>query len=320
MTYKNKLIFLLSLIAVLVLLYTGSLVFNSDLFSAQTSFAWIDARAAGSTTRIVVKTFRDDFELVRQNNHWFVLEDGFVYPARQARIQDFLNIVSSRAAWQIRSTSPSTHERFGLDDRASRVTLYAENAMLLDLLVGEDDFVRRETYYRIYDQNEVRSGDSSIKIYISMVHPWYNLRIIPETDYGQLDVINVQRLSVYTPYETQIFTRRNREWVISGSIHVENPDLFAIENYIRTILNTEGDNFVQAGLNDPDFFNEDTDSRIVIEFGNGVMYDIRFSEADETGRRFAFARGTGTTYNDYSYIIPSWSASRLFRDAESFEF
>jgi len=319
MTYKNKLIFLVSLIAVLALLFSGSIIFNSDIGNKQTSFVWLDAKNAEKATRIVIKAEGNtqdmqDFELSYNNNQWFVLYNDTVYPARKVRIDDFLSILTTRSAWNVRSTDASNHERFGLDQSASKITIYAENTVILDLLLGNDDIFKNETYFRKAGQNEVRSGDSGIKTYVTgPVTNWYNLRLIPENEGAlKFDLNNVQRLSVYNDGELQIFNRRNRTWAIEG---VNNPNVSAVESYIRAILNTEGDNFAQPEFGDSESVGGfDDNNRIVIEFGNGRIITIRLTEPDDTGRRYAQVSG-----RSYVYSIPSWSAGRLYKNISDFE-
>ena len=308
--YKKRLIILLSLIAVLALLYTGSLIYYSDM-GRQSSFAWIDSRAAERINRIVVSTEWEEFELARNDNRWLIIHNGNEFPARQVRVEDFMNILTQRAAWSVRSTSASTHERFGLAGSASRITVYGGNQTLLDLLLGGDDSIGNEIYFRKYGQNEVRSGDGSIKAYLSNLTGWYNLRLIPDSEGGNIDAGSVQRLTVVNGEETQVFQRRNRGWIISG-MEVANPSHNSIENYIRTLINAEGDRF-----SDNVSFSDLNAGRIILEFGNGRIVTIRLGEPDETGRRDAHVSGSGM--DNYIYSIPSWGANRLFRDAESFE-
>ena len=311
MTYKKKLYILIAVTAVLALLYTGSLIFNSDFAARRSFFVWLDSETAKKTTRIVIKSYTGEYEISMQNNLWFILHDEKVFPARQIRVQDFLNALTTRSSWEVRSSSASSHERFGVDDMsASRITLYADNSVILDLILGGNDVIRNETYFRRYGQNEVRSGDSSISTYInSSLTGWYNLRLLSGADGEPVDISTVQRVSVYTPEEVQTFTRRNRSWVIT-EIEIANPDISALESYIRTILSTEGDSFSDISWEDPILDH----SRIVLELGYGRALTIRLSEGDESGRVFAHVSGS-----DYVYSIPSWSAQRLFMPAESFE-
>jgi len=320
-TYKNRLVCLLSLIAVLSLLYTGSLIFSPERNNARSaSYVWLDPKLAGRISRIEISAApsqesgaeRQTVELAKKNSQWFVLRNGNEYPARRIRIEDFISIFTARAAWPVRSSSASSHAHFGLDEEAaSRVTIYGENAVLLELLLGSDDSLGREIYLRKASQNEVRSGENRVTSYItSPVTGWYNLRLIPEGENGESDIESVQRLSVYRGEETQIFSRLNRNWNISG-IYVSNPAQDIIENYIRIILNTEGDNFAGFDSGEEPGFNY---GRIILEFGNGTVTTVRFSEPDETGRLFARVSGS-----EYIYTIPSWAATRLFREAASFE-
>jgi hypothetical protein len=310
-TYKKRLITLVSLITFLALTYTASHIFSPERRNSRTaSFVWLDSKLAAGIKRIVIGAEYQTVELLLNNNRWFVSHNGKLYPAKKARIEDFISVFTTRALWPVRSSAVSSHERFGLDGKkSSRVTIYGENSVLLDLLIGDYDNTGREIYIRKAAQNEVRSGDGIIDSYISApVNNWYNLRLLPESENGELDVDSVQRLTVYNEGETQAFSRSNRNWVISG-INVENPDYSGIENYIRNVLNAEGDNFVE--YSSELFFGV---SRFVFEFGDGRVVTVSISAPDEENRRFARVSGSELVYS-----VPSWTAARIFRDAASFE-
>jgi hypothetical protein len=310
MTYKNRLFFLGTTIAVLFTAYITSVIFTSDIGAKSSSYIWLDSKSAEKTIRIVIKDENNELELKKKNNQWFVLHNSLEFPARHLRVEDFLKILTTRSPWHVRSTNASMHERFGLEQSASRVTIYGET-VLLDFLAGNEDIFKNEIYLRRAGQNEVRSGDNVIKSYISgPVTGWYNLRLIPETENGSIDISSVQRLSVYTPQETQVFSRKNRKWEISG-ISVENPDQNIVDTYIRQVLTMEGDNFEDSVFSDDPMFDK---TNMSLELGNGRIITIRFSDADEAGRRLAHVNGS-----DYIYLIPTWSAGRLFRNASGFE-
>jgi hypothetical protein len=304
-TYKNRLIVLVTIITLLALTYTASYIFSHERRNNRSaSYVWLDPKLAEKTNKIVIDTEFQTIELFANGNQWFVSHNGKLYPARKVRIEDFIAVFTTRSLWPVRSSAASSHERFGLDGQtSSRVTIYGENSVLLDLLLGDN--TGREIYIRKTAYNEVRSGDSSISSYINTpVNSWYNLRLLPESENGEIG--NVQRLTVYNEGETLAFSRSNRNWVVSG---VENPDYSAIENYIRTVLNTEGDNFIDSVDSNNLFL-----SRIVFEFGDGRVVTISISSPDEENRRFA-----RVSTSEYIYSIPSWAAARIFRDTASFE-
>jgi len=324
MIYKKKLYILSALIAVLVLLYTGNIIFTSGAVSGKSSFVWLDSKTAEKAGRLaMIVQFNEEeqaeFELLKENDKWFVIVNEKTFPARQIRVNDFLNLLTARSSWQVRSTTASGHERFGLTGKSSRITIFGDNSLpagtvLLDLLLGNDDELKNETYFRKADQNEVRSGDRSIKTYLtSPVSNWYNLKLIPESDSGKVDLVDVQKVTVITPSETQIFSKWNRSWTVTG-IRLSNPDIPAIENYLRIILNTEGDGFEENISDDTKFEH----SRIVLEMSNARIITISLSEGDESGRRLA--KVSGSSYEGYIYSIPLWSAERLFREGSSFEY
>ena len=313
MEYKKKVTTLFVLIAVLVLTYTATLVFSPERTGTRAaSYFWLDSRLAGRAARIVISMAGESTELVKKNNQWFVLNNGKEYPARQLRIEDFIDIFTERAAWPVRSSSAASHARLGLDsESASRITIYGENTTLLDILLGIEDSTGREIYLRKYGQNEVRSGDNTVISYLSgSANNWYNLRLIPESEDGRIAIDSVQRLSVYTDEAALIFTRRNREWTVSG-LAVVNPDQNSIDSYVRSVLNAEGDDFNDTFNVDDHIFNF---VRIVLELGTGGIKVIRLSEPDESGRCYANIEGS-----QYVYSIAPWQVQRLFRNTSDFE-
>jgi len=324
MAYKKRFYILIAIISGLVLLYTGSLIFNSDFAAKRSFFVWLDSKTAEQTTKIVITSQMGGLELSKNKNLWFVSHDENVFPARQIRIQDFLNAVTARAAWEVRSSSASSHERFGLDsESASRVTFYADNAVILDMLLGNDDYLRNETFFCKYGNNEVRSGDSVIKSYVSgSAGSWYNLRLVSGNEGEQIDISSVQRITINQTNEdnptglTQIFTRRNRSWAVAG-IELVNPNIPAIENYIRAVLSAEADSFSDSISRDDPILDH---NRIALELGYGKVITIRLSQGDANGRVFAHVNYSDSDdYSRYVYSIPSWSAQRLFMPSESFE-
>jgi len=312
MTYKKRLIILLSLIGAMVLAYSLSVIFSYERSSARSSsYVWLDPKSAEKAGRILIDNTNEKFELIKKENKWFVNYYGNEFPARSLRVEDFLSFFTKRAQWPVRSASASAHKRFGLDDNAARITIYGEYSVVLDVLLGDYDNTGSDAYFRKVGQNEVRSGDSSVYSYITgTLTGWYNLRLIPGSADGSVDSSSVQRVTVYNEEETQTFTRKGRAWEISG-ITVENPDVSAVENYVSFIINAEGEDFADSNLTSG--YNFDN-SRIVIEFGDAGVTTIRISGPDEFDKRYAKVGGGGLTY-----VIPLWVTARLFRDSSSFE-
>jgi len=311
MSYKKHFFCLVIIIASLIVIYAGSMVVSIDFKAKSETFAWLDSKDAQKITRIVLKTEYEMFELRKRNDLWLIYHNGNEYPARQLRLVDFLDILTTRTQWPVHSSDKLTHERFGLDDNASRVTIYIDDSAVLDLILGKDDATGMDTYFLKAGQDKVHSGDNTIKAYMTnAVSGWYNFRIFPESETGVLDSGFVQRIYVYRGNETQVFTRNNYGWDVSG-ISVVNPDTNKIEEYIRTIITTEGDGFVSdVSYNDP-LFNQ---NRIEIELGNGRRVIVRISEPNTEGRRYAVVSG-----RDFIYNLPPWAGARLLRDASSFE-
>jgi hypothetical protein len=92
-------------------------------------------------------------------------------------------------------------------------------------------------------------------------------------------------------------------------MEINDPDYDKVESYIRSILYTDGDDFIDSiSPNDPVF----EYSRIVMDFADGTRRTIRISESDEDGRRLAAVDAR------YVYSISGWAVERLFREGSWF--
>jgi len=318
MTYNKKIYILLGIIGALALIYVLTIIFDPErVGSRSAAYSWLEPGQKDRISGITITRPDETISLARSGGKWFVSHNGKDYPAREMRIDDFIAALSKRAPYPVRSSSASTHERLWLTPgQAVRVTVAAGAGLpLLDLLIGQTDPTGQGVYLRRQGQNEVRSGEDVFTSYTeSALTSWYNLSLFPETENGRLNAANVQRLTVYHPSDggmnvpPQIFTRSGKTWTFN--FELANPDMGKVDNYIRDILNTSGDDFVDIAPSDPLFNN----SRIVLELGDGSIRTIRFGPPDENGAVLAAVSGS-----DWVYSIPGWANNRLFVDTDFFE-
>jgi len=320
MTYNKKFTILAGISAALALVYILTIIFDPErVGSRSAAYSWLEPGQSDKISGITIVKPDETINLVRNGGKWFVSHNGKDYPARDIRIEDFIAALSKRAPYPVRSSSASSHERLSLtDEQAVRVTVAAGAGIpLLNLLIGQADLTGQSIYLRKQGQNEVRSGADVFTSYTrAALNSWYNLRLFPETENGRLTAANVQRLTVYQPPSSdgpgappQIFTRSGKQWTFN--FEIANPDMGMVDNYIRDILNTSGDDFVDYLTPSDPLFNN---SRIVLELGDGAIRTIRFGPPDENGEFMAAVSGS-----DWVYTISSWASPRLFVEPDYFE-
>ena len=319
MTYKRKITFLSGAIAALVILYILTIIFDPQRIGSRSdAYTWLDLKQKNRIDRINIISQNEAVVLERSGGEWFVSHDGKDYPARQMRVDDFIDALGKRASYPVRSSSASSHERLSLVEGISTQIIVSAGAgiPLLNLLIGQGDVTGQDVYLRKQGHNEVRSGKDIFSAYTeSTLVSWYNLRLFPESETGKLDPAGIQRLTVYPPAGGGdslpcIFARRGREWSITG-MDIANPDIGKIDSYIRDILNATGDDFADtAGLSSQHF----NDSRIVLELGDGSIRTLRLGAGGDDDRYLATVTGS-----DYVYAIPGWVSRRLFPEPDSFE-
>jgi hypothetical protein len=325
MTYKKKTYILSGIIAALAVIYILTIIFDPErVGSRSAAYSWLEPGQYDKISGITIAKADATITLVRNGGKWFVSNNGKDYPARDMRVEDFIAALSKRAPYPVRSSSASSHERLSLtEEKAVRVTVAAGAGLpLLNLLIGQGDLTGQSVYLRGQGQNEVRSGEDIFTSYTrSTLTSWYNLRLFPETENGKLSngqpltAANVQRMTVYRPSDggpnapPQIFTRSGKAWTFN--FEIANPDMGKVDNYIRNILNTSGDDFVDYITPSDPLFNH---SRIVLELGDGSIRTIRLGPPEENGELMASVSGS-----DWVYMIPNWASDRFFVGTETFE-
>jgi len=319
MIYKKKINVLSGIIAALAVIYILTIIFDPERRSARSSaYSWLDPAETGKISGITITSGIETVNLARNGGKWFVSRDGKDYPAKAARVEDFIAALAKRAPYPLRSSSASSHERLSLTEgQSARVTVAAGAGLpLLNLLIGQSDLTGQNVYLRKQGENEVRSGEDIFSTYTkSAVTAWYNLRLFPDSENGKLDAAHVQRVTVYPPADDgegvapRVFTRKGKEWTFNFVL--DNPDMAKVDNYIRDIINTSGDDFITSIAPSDSLFNN---SRIEVELGNGSTSAIRLGPPDEEGKCYAAVSGS-----DWVYSIPGWAVRRLLPDTGSFE-
>jgi hypothetical protein len=325
MTYKKKITILSGIVAALALVYVLSLIFDPERMGSRSdAYSWLDPAQIDRISGIIITGApspdgTEAITLARNGGRWFVSRNGRDYPARQTRVEDFIAALGKRAPYPVRSSSAASHGRLSLtEDMAVRVTVAAGAGLpLLSLLIGQEDITGQNVYLRKQGQNEVRSGQDIFTTYTAgTITSWYNLRLFPETETGRLNAEDVQRLTVYPPageggnVPPYIFTRKGKEWTFN--FELAEPDIEAVNSYIRDILNTSGDDFTDLVNTSDSMFNY---SRIALDLGDGSIRTVRLGPpVDDNGRHFAVVSGS-----DWVYSLPGWTSRRLLVDAGNFE-
>jgi hypothetical protein len=341
MTYNKKVLVLSIIVGALALIYAGTWVLSPERLNSQASaYVWLEREWLEKVDRLEITNEGEIITLVRKNNQWYAYADANAYeesgdpasaslevPAKQGRVDDFLRLFSTRAAYPLRGNSPSAHERLGVgENAASRIILRGGAGVpLLDLLIGNSDATGREVYLRKSSQNEVRSGEDNFSTYLSSSRSsWYNLALFPQDGPSAPALDMVQRVTVIAPPSGDegdapanplVISRSAAGWIVEG-VAAESLDLSLIEPYIRSILDAEGEDFIPAMRADDNVFNQ---GRILLEMGDGTSRTIRLGPLVPAGENQPARRSAVVSGTVYVYALTEWTAGRIFRDAAYFE-
>ncbi|MDR1215251.1 MAG: DUF4340 domain-containing protein [Treponema sp.] len=305
MTYNKKLTILSSLVGVLAIVYIGTLVFDPEQMNTRdAAFAWLDAKSVPQVSGIEISNSNDKINLAKKDGIWFVENDGWEYPAKDARVSDLISLLSKKDAYPVRGRESASFERLGLtEDKASKLVIRGENTVFLNMFVG-NEAVTGQVYLRKNGLNEVRGGSDSLNSYIAGSKiSWYNLRLFPEAE--KLTVNLVQSINVALPPLIVTFARVEGGWTVNG----ENVDTVRVESYVRGILDAEGEDFAATPVP-----TDSIEGKIVLQLGDGTDRIISVSALSDANKRNATISSS-----DYVYTLSQWTLDRLFKSVDDFK-
>lgn len=314
MTFRKKAVVLSALAAALALVYILTLVFDPQRES-RLAFAWLDPSLLGMADGIEIYGTGGRIVLNRINNIWVFSDPGpdgsqRDLPVKQARVEDFLSVLSRKNIYPPRAASVEARDKLGLGEgSASRILVRGGKGLpLLDLLVGAADALGREVYLKRADKNEIYSGEDHFTLYTeSKPGSWYDLRLFPPA----ATVEAVQQADVTLPGDEaagpSAFTLRRsaKGWIIPGNESVDL-DTSRVDSWLRSVLEAEGEDFASQ----PPAVVEGS---ITLRMGDGTAKTLQVGPPDEEKRRSAVISGSSLVY-----LIPELTLSRLFREDSYF--
>ena len=336
MVYRKKAAVLSVLVVILALVYTLTLVFDPERQNSQ-AFSWLDSGSLDLVDGLEIAGSGGTTVLSRKDNIWVFADTDTggprrELPVKQARVDDFLAILTQKAVYPLRAASADAGEKLGFGEgNASRILVRGGGGLpLLDLLVGAADALGKEVYLKRADKSEIYSGEDRFTLYTeSAPNSWYDLRLFPAASNSPrgngsasvparpaggsgIDAGMVQQAEVSLPGagegaapETFTLRRSGENWVLLGnaSAVIDSPKT---EAWLRSILEAEGDDFGAAAP-------APVEGSVTLRLGNGSSRTIQVGPEDTQKRRTASVSGSSLTY-----VLAEWTLNRLFRESSYF--
>jgi hypothetical protein len=333
---KRKIIALSALCGALLLAYMLTVVFDPENRAVRgTLWTALDPKLRDEARRIELDgDGGEKVILMNKDGRWFVSFEDALYPARQDKVADMLDALTSRGEYPVRSRSEAAREKLRLSDgEARRVIVRGESGeALLDLLVGAPDAMLKDVYIRLEGGNEIRSGADIFSPLFGGRRSWYERHLFPEYGVNGLRASSVQRVITLPPppeithisiegedgtlpdLPAEGFTllRSGSGWQFDGSD--ETLDGQAVEAYVRRIIESEADDFTaMPGANDAEFTDPAFPSgRLVLETGDGARRVITI------GPRLFDKWSAAVSGSPYVYLLTARLLEQLFPQRDSF--
>jgi len=339
MNFKTKVITLSSVLAALVLLYVGALIFSpASVAARRASKPVVPGLDAQSVARIELFAGNDTANPTvlhkDSGGTWQVEVNGTAYPARGGRITGFLDIIKGLQHDREVTSNADLFKQFNLTDTGANhlVLKDAAGKDVANVLVGKQA-EQGGVYVRRAGQNQVYLSQGNLPFYFQQNSAyWEDLKLFPDSvtsdsvqriaysgsvDLGQGDgKIQVD----YTVYRDQD-ENGNEIWVLASDLtHKLDQDL--VTGVAASLGRIEAQQYASAdagstGLDNPQL-------TMTIMTSEGKRYRLLVgNHADQKDRFYVKVTGEGVQTDSngtpYTYLISNYWLGRVIKTVSKLE-
>ena len=318
---------------VLLAVYILTFVFDPQRRNMRgAAHTWMSSKYISDVTNITVRGGGEPgvgVKLEKIEGSWFVNFEDKKYPAKEEKAVELLETLSQTGAYPVRSRTDSAHSKLGVEENTAKQIIVKGNSgvIYLDLLIGNTDTTGKR-YLRKNGSSEVRSGDDNLAAWGTTVTGYYDLRLFPGHDKDSLSVADVQRIIINPlppeppadgqegdaakPIQPWTLVRNGAEWLVEGQTGVKL-DTVQADNYVRSILDATGDDFIQVLSASDEAYAADANlpGRLTIQSGDGKERMIRI------GGKVNEKRTAAVGDRSYVFSLSDWTLKQLFKDYDS---
>ncbi|MDR2468073.1 MAG: DUF4340 domain-containing protein [Spirochaetaceae bacterium] len=313
MPYKKKVLVLSSIAGALFIIYVLSFVFSGESRARRTArWAPLASKTAQLATKVVLKGSEGEVKLEKDGEIWQVRVDDELFPAKQARIDDFFAALTATAEYPVRATSENAGQKLGFDEAADKITIYEGETTSIELVFGTMDATGKEIYLRSGD-GPIRSGIDNFTVYLGgAAKAWFDLALFNSTSKPAVD--SIQRMVVTfsqepdaakpspTPYT---LVRTKDGWQFESG---EKADTSTVDATIRFILDAQGDDFMALSMTPAGADFSGKYGQVLLETGDNTSISVIL------GQQYADKKMAKTSGRDYIYALSDWTIERIWQD------
>ncbi|GMO22688.1 MAG: hypothetical protein Ta2B_01770 [Termitinemataceae bacterium] len=341
MQYKQKLTALCSICAALLIIYILTFVFNKEKSDVRSAQWTILSEKVTSTAEKIEISGKSNIKLVKDGSKWAVSLDDSIFPAKQDKIKAFFADLAAKGEYSVRSAKGGSLDEFGLGANAESIKIYGANdALLLDLLVGKSGITGKNVFLSKRGEKEVRSGADTLTQYLNgSLSTWEDLRLFAHADKDGEPAITssaVQRVMVYQRQSDQstdavltadwAIVRSDKGWKFEsastgsedGGAASGNVDTTKADTFIQGILDSNADDFVTSLQSSDAVFavKGKVPGRIILETEDGKDYTVTLGP--KVNEKYtAVVGGTAANASSYVYALADWTVNRLWRSGDT---
>lgn len=288
---RNRLLVLGVVLALLIGLYiAGVRLYRGGEPTSRRAFPTIES----PESLLIERPGADSVALERTDVGWRVVEGEMRYPARDERVESFLEVVRGAELGRTVTANQEAHAALGLTESTASVLSISESGRTVEALVGDQGTAPDTAYFRFPASNEARLLRGGLRFYLTQRRGfWADLRVF----YGLVDSSAVVRMDLNDA--TVIKRSEDDRWVLDDS----DLDQDRVRELVRMSARFEATEYV------PYQPNVDWTRSLRLHLDDGRVFAMY---ADDSGRVMAEGPGLPTDDDGFPYHYRSATVDRVF--------
>ena len=315
MSYKNKIVVLVSILGALALIFVAGKLFSPGQSRIRTEAGRLFSGKSTDVQSIQIGAQGvDSIKLVKDGAAWFCIEGDLRIPAQAARVDAFLEELAAIDILSPRSRGGANASAFDLDgDKGTSVLITGPSSKsLADFVVGKAGAIGRAYYVKVRGKEEIYAVDGAFQSYLGAGRAsWLDMRLSKT-----IKVEDVQSLSLSSklPIDASGKPAAAFSWTAARkdggwSASTGPLDTVSVESLIRSLVNLSGEDFVAAPPSDA-FTPALCHFEIGLGSGEKAVFEIGKSAEDK--RYYLKAVGS-----PFVYLVSLYSLSNILRPESS---
>lgn len=325
MTYRTKVILLISFATILLMMYLAGGIINPSSQTVVTPEPWLSDVPMSTIEKLGFS--KKNYSLVRKENDiWNIIIEGEEFPAKNKKVEAFIKELSKLAYYSRAGNTKENWSNFSVEESADKLQLYTEGnrEAIMTILFGsalqgsDHQYARKESEDKTYvidDMQHYINTDSSYWSDLSLFPENISIQDVISFEYEVIEEEKHEDGNDKRKYRFQRETDGNNQgqWVLLQN-RDETIDQDTMNRLVRNVIEISGERFARrqergnSGITNPRYICR-------FETEHGDTFEMRVGK--ETSDKQIYVKPRNS---QYTFLVSEWRMNTILNPLEELIF